>query len=69
VTNAARAAGAHGATLSGSGPTIVALTPSARAAAVADAMGRAWQDAGITAEHFVVSRRVGGYDAVLQPNS
>jgi len=69
VTSAARAAGAHGATLSGSGPTIVALTPSGRAAAVADAMGRAWQDAGVKAEHFVVSRRVSGYDAVLQPNS
>jgi hypothetical protein len=47
----------------------VALTPSGRAAAVADAMGRAWQDAGVKAEHFVVSRRVSGYDAVLQPNS
>jgi len=69
VTNAARAAGAHGATLSGSGPTIVALAPSNRAGAVADAMGRAWQDSDVVTERFVVSRRVGGYDAVVQPNS
>ena len=69
VTNAARAAGAHGATLSGSGPTIVALAPSERGGAVAEAMGRAWRDAGVQAEHFAVSGRVGGCDAVLQPNS
>ena len=69
VTTAACAAGAHGATLSGSGPTIVALAPSERAGAVASAMCRAWQDVGVKTEPFVVSRRVGGYDAVLQPNA
>lgn len=62
VTSAARTAGAHGATLSGSGPTVVALAPSSRASAVADAMRRAWQGCDVASESFVVSRRVGSYD-------
>src|SRR5207237_134883 len=41
VTSAARQAGAYGATLSGSGPTVVALCPAARAAQVGEAIGRA----------------------------
>jgi homoserine kinase len=69
VTDAARAAGAHGATLSGSGPTVVALAPANRTGAVADAMGRAWQGWNVVTECFVVSRRVGGYDAAPEPNS
>lgn len=69
VTDAARAAGAHGATLSGSGPTVVALAPSNRTGAVADAMGRAWQGWDVVAESFVVRQRVGGYDTAPQPNS
>jgi len=67
VTNAARATGAHGATLSGSGPTIVALAPSDRAGAVANAMGQAWQEWDVVTESFVVSRRVGGYASTPQP--
>ena len=50
VTAAARAAGAFGATLSGSGSAIVALAPAARAPAVADAMRAAWAAHGIEAE-------------------
>jgi homoserine kinase len=61
VTSAARAAGAHGATLSGSGPTVVALAPLSRSSAVADAMRRAWQGTSVVAESFVVSRRVASY--------
>lgn len=69
VTNAARAAGAHGATLSGSGPTVVALAPSNRTGAVADAMSRAWQGWDVVTESFVVRQRVGGYDTAPEPNS
>jgi homoserine kinase len=53
VTAAARAAGAYGATLSGSGPTLVAVTTHARAAAVGQAMVRAWADIEVNAETFV----------------
>jgi homoserine kinase len=60
VTAAARAAGAYGATLSGSGSTVVALAPAERAAVVADAMRDAWSDAGVTAATFVNPPRVEG---------
>ncbi|HYT71304.1 MAG TPA: homoserine kinase [Gemmatimonadales bacterium] len=63
VTAAARRAGAYGATLSGSGPTLVAIAPAAGAAAVADAMVRAWRACGVTAESFQVTRPAGGYEA------
>jgi homoserine kinase len=63
VTASARAAGAYGATLSGSGPTVVAATTPARAAAVGEAMIRAWGEIKVNAETFVVTRRVGGCDA------
>jgi homoserine kinase len=62
VVAAARRAGAFGATLSGSGPTIVAVASSARAAEIGAAMVRAWQADGIKAESFVVSRPAGGYE-------
>ncbi len=55
VTASARAAGAYGATLSGSGPTVVAATTPARAAAVGEAMIRAWADIKVNAETFVVT--------------
>ena len=67
VTSAARAAGAHGATLSGSGPTVVALSPLNRTRAVADAMRQAWQELDVVTESFVVSRRVGSYDITPEP--
>lgn len=66
VTLAARAAGAIGATLSGSGPTIVAIAPSQAAAGVADAMQRAWGAHGVRATCFVNPSRVNGYRLTIQ---
>ncbi len=60
VTLAARHVGAFGATLSGSGSTIVAIAPIAAAAEVARGMVAAWQAQGIAAEGFVNPPSVGG---------
>ena len=54
VERLAVAAGAFGATLSGSGSAMLAIAPSERAERVADAMREAWGDAGVRAEAFVV---------------
>jgi len=62
VTGAARQAGAYGATLSGSGPTLLALAPMGRARAVGAAMVRAWRDGGVVAETFSAERPAGGYE-------
>ena len=62
VVAAAREAGAFGATLSGSGPTMVALASSQRAAGVGEAMVRAWLASGVRAETFVQVRPAGGYE-------
>jgi len=62
VTAAARAAGAFGATLSGSGPTIVAVAPRGTAEAVGHAMARAWRGAGHAADSFHVDRPTGGLE-------
>src|SRR3954468_6617033 len=62
VTSAARSAGAFGATLSGSGPTLVAIAPSDRSDSVAAAMVRTWRDCGVVAEAFHVARPAGGYE-------
>jgi homoserine kinase len=62
VTAAARTAGAYGATLSGSGPTLVAITPAARVAAVGDAMVRAWRGCDVAAETFHITRPAAGYE-------
>ena len=62
VTNAARQAGAHGATLSGSGPTIVAVVAAERVGAVGDAMIRAWGTRGTVAQAFHADRPAGGYE-------
>jgi homoserine kinase len=62
VTSAARQAGAPGATLSGSGPTIVAVVALDRARVVGDAMVRAWEARGIAAETFHTDRPAGGYE-------
>ena len=53
VVEAAVAAGAFGATLSGSGPTMLAVTPREAAARVADAMCTAWSRCGVSAEGIV----------------
>lgn len=50
VTSAARAAGAWGATLSGSGSSILALAPHDAAAAVTRNMARAWDALGVHAD-------------------
>jgi homoserine kinase len=61
VTAAARAAGAFGATLSGSGSSILAVARAPAAAAVTDAMARAWRELGVAVETFVVTRPAGRY--------
>jgi homoserine kinase len=58
VTRAAIAAGALGATLSGSGSTIVAVARREIAPVVAAAMERAWRADGVPAESFVSPARV-----------
>jgi homoserine kinase len=63
VAGAARAAGAFGVTLSGSGPTMLAVTTADSAAAVGTAMVTAWRDAGIRAETFHMTRPARGYAA------
>jgi homoserine kinase len=60
VTRAARRAGAFGATLSGSGSTIVAIAPSDLATSVAAQMAAAWKVLGVEAEPFVNPPSVGG---------
>ena len=62
VTAAARAAGAFGATLSGSGSTLVAVASAERAPAVEAAMAQAWRGIGVTVETFRVTRPVSGYE-------
>ena len=60
VTAAAQHAGAFGATLSGSGSTIVAIAPVRAAPEVARSMVAAWHAQGIAAEGFVNPPAVGG---------
>lgn len=60
VVAAAIAHGAHGATLSGSGSSLVAIAPIPRAAHVARAMCDAWREIGIVAEALVSAGEVSG---------
>ncbi|HEX2780644.1 MAG TPA: hypothetical protein VHM30_14160, partial [Gemmatimonadaceae bacterium] len=60
VTRAARRAGAFGATLSGSGSTLLAVTRRARADSVAEAMADAWRASGVASETLVNPPLVGG---------
>lgn len=69
VVAAAHAAGALGATLSGSGSSVVALTRVERAMEVAHAMAAAWRDLGIDATAFVSPPRQGGYEVTLSPHA
>jgi homoserine kinase len=62
VTAAAKSSGAFGATLSGSGPTLLAVAPGASAQAVGEAMRRAWDKVGVRADVFHVSRPAGRYE-------
>jgi homoserine kinase len=57
VTGAAKQAGAYGATLSGSGSTLVAIAPHAVAGEVCACMRAAWSALGIGCESFVSSQR------------
>lgn len=65
---AAREAGAWGAALSGSGPSIVALTPDrARAEVVARAMAGAWQRAGVESRPLWLQAGVpGALDSLIR---
>jgi homoserine kinase len=65
VCGAARQAGAFGATLSGSGSTVVAVVPEREARAVADAMCVAWREQGVQADGFVSSSQVDGRSMVV----
>jgi len=67
VTAAARAAGAFGATLSGSGSSILAVTPAAAARGVATTMARVWSALDVTAETFVIERPASRYDVTSLP--
>ena len=60
VTRAARRAGAFGATLSGSGSTILAIAPAEQAEAVGAQMVAAWAALRVNAEPLVNPPRVGG---------
>jgi homoserine kinase len=65
VCGAAVKAGAFGATLSGSGSTLVAVVPERQANVVADAMRTAWQELGVAAEGFVNPSQVDGRSVVI----
>lgn len=54
VFAAARAAGAYGAALAGSGPSVVAPAPADRAAAVGEAMVRAFNETGAAARAYTL---------------
>lgn len=60
VTVAATSAGAIGATLSGSGSTIVAVATVATAAAVSDAAAQAWRSLGVGVHTFVTAAEPAG---------
>ncbi|HEX5766552.1 MAG TPA: homoserine kinase [Woeseiaceae bacterium] len=63
VVQAARSAGAFGATLSGSGSTICGLTPRSAVHDVAAAMVKAWRGLDVQAEAIVCETPAGGYSA------
>jgi len=65
VCAAAAAAGALGATLSGSGSTLVAIAPERQAPAVAEAMRTTWLQHGVGADTFVNSAQVEGRSLVV----
>lgn len=60
IVSTAMRAGAFGATLSGSGSTILAIAPGDLGAQVGKAMQSAWQSAGHAAEVIVTDEMVGG---------
>lgn len=66
IVAAAKGAGAFGATLSGSGSSIAAIAPRARAAHVAEAMRAAWRAHDVTASALVSAPTVPGVSGTLQ---
>ena len=66
VTGAARSAGAFGATLSGSGSSLCAITPRTAAHDVAEAMVEAWRVTGVVSEPIVCETPAAGYSAVVR---
>jgi homoserine kinase len=65
VCGAAVSAGAFGATLSGSGSTLVAVAPERQAQGVAEAMRSAWEQHGVQADSFVNPAQVDGRSLVV----
>ena len=57
-------AGAIGATLSGAGSSMLAVTRGEKADAVGAAMARAWQLTGVAATAFAGTQRVKGFQVV-----
>jgi homoserine kinase len=64
VAAAAMASGAIGVTLSGAGSSMVAVTRTESAAGVGDAMVKAWQLTGVSADTFTSAQRVKGFQIV-----
>jgi homoserine kinase len=64
VAAAAVEAGAIGATLSGAGSSILAMSRAEKAEAVGAAMAHAWQLTGVAAVAFASAQRVKGYHVV-----
>ncbi|MDQ2768541.1 MAG: hypothetical protein M3Y30_15470, partial [Gemmatimonadota bacterium] len=64
VLAAALGAGAIGATLSGAGSSMLAVTKQEKAEQVGAAMARAWQLTGVKAEAFAGKQRVKGFHVV-----
>ena len=58
-------AGAFGATLSGSGSTLVAVAPERQAQGVAEAMRARWEQQGVQADTFVNPSQVDGRSLVV----
>ena len=54
------AAGAWGCVISGAGPTLLALAPAAKAAAVGEAMVKAWQAEGVASHGQVLDLQLSG---------
>ena len=60
VREAAMEAGAWGCVISGAGPSLLALAPEERAAAVGEAMTRAWLGEGVSSHSAVLGLQEGG---------
>ena len=69
VNSAALTAGAYGMAISGAGPTLMALTDTARASAVAVAMADAWKAQGVTAQEKVLQIDLQGAQSRIHINS